>query len=125
MLDGTHAMFIQACHFSRTLRVVVVGLLFRIQFASFQEMDGLVEHARVAGRQHIATGCIRQPQIVVGEMGAHALSIGRVPPVLHVALEELVLGTADQLLTGEPRCRMHQRHGVLQLIAETVGAADW
>src|SRR3989338_8881236 len=56
-------------------------------------------------------------------MGAHALSVGRVPPVLHIPLEELALGATDQLLAGEPRCRMDQRHGVLQLIAETVGTA--
>jgi len=45
------------------------------------------------------------------------------PPVLYVTLEELPPGTTDQLLAGEPRGRMDQRHGVLQLIAETVGAA--
>src|ERR1019366_8229923 len=55
-------------------------------------------------------------------MCAHALSVGRMPPVLHVTLEELALGATDQLLACEPRCRMDQRHGVLQLIAETVGA---
>ena len=123
VFDGTHAMLIEAGRFGRALRLVVVRFLFRIQLAALQEMDRLVEHARIAGRQHITTGGIRQPQIVVGEMGAHALSVGRMPPVLHVALAELALGAADQLLAGEPRCRMDQRHGVLQLIAETVGAA--
>jgi hypothetical protein len=102
MFDGTHAVLIQAGGLGRTLRLVVVSLLFWIQLAAFQEVDGLVEHTRIAGRHHITTGCIRQPQIVVGEMGAHALPVGRVPPVLHVALEELALGAADQLLAG--RC---------------------
>ena len=56
-------------------------------------------------------------------MGAYALAVGRVPPVLHITLEKLAPGAADQLFAGEPRCRMDQRHGVLQLIAKTVGAA--
>src|SRR3990170_3623572 len=56
-------------------------------------------------------------------MCAHALSIGRMPPVLHVTLKELALGATDQLLAGEPRRSMDKRHGVLQLIAKTVGTA--
>ena len=116
-------MFIETCRFHRTLGVVVVSLLFRIQSATFKEMYRLIKHTRIAGRQHITTGGIRQPQIVVGEMRAHALPVGRMPPVLHVTLQELAPGATEQLLAGEPRCCMDQRHGVLQLIAETIGAA--
>ncbi len=121
--DGAHAVLIKAGRFGGALRLVVVGLLFRIQLAALQEMHRLVEYARIASRHHIATGRIRQPQIVVGEMGAHALSVGRMPPVLHVALAELAFGATDQLLAGKPRRRMNQCHGVLQLVAEAVGAA--
>src|SRR5450830_182232 len=56
-------------------------------------------------------------------MCAHALSVRRMPPMLHIPLKELALGATDQLLAGEPRCRMDQRHGILQLIAESVGTA--
>ena len=56
-------------------------------------------------------------------MGAHALAVGRMPPVLDVTLEELAFGATQQLLAGEPRCRMDQRHSVLQLITEPISAA--
>src|ERR1035437_5354078 len=102
---------------------VIVSFFFRTQRASLQKMHRLVEHAGISGCHDITTGSIRQPQIVIGEKGANALSVGRMPPVLHVTLEELALGATDQLLTGEPGRRMDQRHGVLQLIPETVGAA--
>ena len=123
VVDGTNTMFIEAGHFTRTLRLVVVGLLFRIEQTPFEKRDRFVEDAGIAGRQHIATGGIGEPQIVIGEMGAHPLSARRVPPVLHVALRELPRGAAEQLLAGQPGCGMEQRHGVLQLIAKPVGAS--
>jgi len=43
--------------------------------------------------------------------------------MLHVAFEELSPGVTNELLAGEPRRRMNQRHGVLQLIAETISTA--
>jgi hypothetical protein len=43
--------------------------------------------------------------------------------VLHVALEELARCGAENVLAGHGRLGVHQRHHVLQLIAEAVGAA--
>ena len=45
------------------------------------------------------------------------------PPVLHVALDELAARAAQQLLAHERRRGVHQRHRVLQLVAEAEGAA--
>ena len=45
------------------------------------------------------------------------------PPVLHVAFWELLSGTPEQMLSHDLRLCMHQRHGVLQLIAESECAA--
>ena len=56
-------------------------------------------------------------------MGAHAAARRRMPPMLHVAFAELMRGGAQQMLAGEGRLGMHQRHHILQLIAETEGAA--
>ena len=56
-------------------------------------------------------------------MRAHAAAGRRMPPVLHVAFAELMRGGAEQMLAGEGRLGMHQRHRVLQLIAEAEGAA--
>ncbi len=43
--------------------------------------------------------------------------------MLHVTQQELASGTSDELFTGKRRRGMDQCHGVLQLIAEPVGAA--
>ncbi len=45
------------------------------------------------------------------------------PPVLHVAVAELVRRAAQQVLAGEARLGMDQRHDVLQLVAEAESAA--
>ncbi len=56
-------------------------------------------------------------------MRAHAPTRRWMPPVLHVAFAELMRGSAQQMLAGEGRFGMHQRHHVLQLVAEAVGPA--
>jgi hypothetical protein len=43
--------------------------------------------------------------------------------MLHIAFAELMRGGAEQMLAGEGRFGMHQRHHVLQLVAESIGAA--
>ena len=63
--------------------------------APFEKRNPLVEHAGVADAADVATRHIRQPEEVVGEMGPHAASAGRMPPVLHVAFAELVAGRAE------------------------------
>ena len=47
----------------------------------------------------------------------------RQPPVLDVALGELAAGGADQMLACQRRADRGQRHAVLKLVAESVGAA--
>jgi hypothetical protein len=44
------------------------------------------------------------------------------PPVLDVALPELAGRASQQMLAQKVRLRVHQRHGVLQLVAEPEGA---
>jgi len=43
------------------------------------------------------------------------------PPMLYVALDELMSGGAQKMFAGKRRFGMDQRHHILQLIAETVG----
>src|ERR1019366_1749526 len=45
------------------------------------------------------------------------------PPVLHVAFDELARCRAQQMLANQRRLGMHERHHVLQLIAKAEGAA--
>src|SRR3546814_8526921 len=45
------------------------------------------------------------------------------PPVLHVAVDELVLGAQQQVAARQGRLGMQHRHRVLQLVAEAERAA--
>jgi hypothetical protein len=45
------------------------------------------------------------------------------PPVLDIPFPKLAARTQEQLGTQQPRLRVDQRHGVLQLIAEAESAA--
>ena len=56
-------------------------------------------------------------------MRANPAVVRRMPPVLHVPLAKLMGGGAQQLLAEQRRPRVDQRHGVLELIAKTKGAA--
>ena len=56
-------------------------------------------------------------------MRAHAAAGGRMPPMLHVAFAELMRGGAQEMLAGEGRLGMHQRHHILQLVAEAERSA--
>ena len=66
---------------------------------------------------------VGQPEQVVGDARAHAAARRRVPPVLHVALDELPRRGAQEVLARELGLRHGERHHVLQLVAEAVGAA--
>src|ERR1700728_3315417 len=46
------------------------------------------------------------------------------PPVLHVAFDELPARGAQQMFASDGAFRYRHRHHVLQLIAETVGSAE-
>ena len=45
------------------------------------------------------------------------------PPMLHVAFAELMRRGAQQMLARQRRFGMHQRHHILQLVAEAKCAA--
>ena len=66
---------------------------------------------------------VGEPGPIVGDARAHALARMRQPPMLHVALDELPRRGAQQVLARHRRPRGDQRHAVLQLVAEAVGAA--
>ena len=72
----------------------------------------------------VVRGGVGQPQQVVRDAGAGAAARRRMPPVLHVAFDEL----AAARRAADARARAsgfehRQRHHVLELIAEAVGAA--
>ena len=90
---------------------------------AFDERHGLSQQAGVAGGLQVASAGVWQPQQVVGEMRAHARATRRMPPVLHIAFGKLPRGVEHDLPAQQVRRGPGQRHRVLQLIAETEGAA--
>src|SRR5205807_161948 len=64
-----------------------------------------------------------EPEVVVGEVGSDAAARGRVPPVLDVALAELACGGAQQVPAEHAGVGVEQGHRILQLVAESEGAA--
>src|SRR5690606_39087295 len=101
-----------------------VALVFACcQLRALEERNLLVQHPLVAQRLHVDRGDVRQPHEVVRDPGAHATRRRRVPPVQHVALWELVRGRLEQLGTRQLRRGVQQGKRVLELVAETDGAA--
>ena len=105
------------------LRQEEIVRLLRRQRRAFEEGDGFVEHARVVGRLHVLRDRIGEPGPIVRNPRAHALSGMRQPPMLHVALGRTAAGRAQQMLARQVGPRGDERHAVLQLIAEAIGAA--
>src|SRR5437879_2917727 len=90
------------------------GLAAEPSRPTIEERDVLVEHTGVAERVHVAAGRIRQPQVIIGDVGAHAAAERRVPPVLDVALRELAARRAQQLIAQHRRLGVDQRHRILE-----------
>ncbi len=59
--DRPHAVLVQARRFRRTPGQVVVRLLLGTERAVIEEVRSLVEHASVAGAEHVTAGRQRQP----------------------------------------------------------------
>ncbi len=123
LVDGAQTVLEERARFGgdRGLQVGLVGAL--VEQRRGEERHALVEHRRVAGHSQVARDGERQPEQVVRAAGARALARRRVPPVLDVPLDELAAGRAQQVLAREIGARQHQRHRVLQLVAEAEGAA--
>ena len=80
--------------------------------------------AAIARRLDIVRGDRGEPRPVVGDARADALAGGRQPPMLDVALDELPRRRAQQMCSRVIAGRAtSERHDVLQLVAEAVGAA--
>ena len=90
---------------------------------AFEERDSFVEDSEVAGRLDVVGDGIGEPRTVVRDAGAHALTRMRQPPVLDIAFDELSRCSPQQMIAGQRGPRHGQRHAILQLIAEAIGAA--
>ena len=123
VLDRAHAMLIERGRFLGAIRQIVIRFLFRHNRTRVEKGNLLVEHASIGGTGNVAACNVRQPEIVVRKMGAHAAAHWRVPPMLHIAFAKLMRGGAEKMLADQGRLRVHQCHHVLQLIAEAIRTA--
>ena len=122
-VDGARAVLVDRGLFARRLRLQVHFVLVRLERRRFDELDRLVEQRAIARGRHVVVRDEWQPQVIVRELRAHAGAPGRVPPMLSVALDELVRGRTQNLLARQVRRRPQEREHVLQLVAIAVCAA--
>ena len=118
-LDRTHAVVVERCALRRHPGTLVRLVLLGPEGASFDERHALIEHRRITCSGHVVERCVDEPEPIVRESRAHTLATGLVPPVLHVAFDELPRGRVNDLVACEVRRGKDQRHHVLQLITET------
>ena len=107
----------------RDCRQKEIVRLIRFQQRSFEKRNRFVERELVLRGLDVLRDGIGEPGAVVGDAGAHALAGMRQPPMLHVALDELTGRRAQQMFARQIGASRDQRHAVLQLIAEPIGAA--
>ena len=89
----------------------------------FKERHDLMEDRIVAGGAYVMRSDEGEPEQIVRHARAHARTGLGMPPVLHVALDELPRGRAQDVFARELRCGMHERHHILELVAESEGTA--
>ena len=116
-------MVVQVGGLAGILRLEVGLVLAGRERRRGEETHALVQHRDIAGGADVVRREVGEPDEVVGESGADAPREGRVPPVEHVPLHELMRGVEQDLLAGEPRPEGHERGRILELIAEPVRAA--
>jgi len=118
-------MFEHRAVLDRYAGLTVRLVLIRREHRRVQKRHPLVEDPGVSGGAHVFGHHERQPQQIVGAARTQAASARLVPPVLHVALDELPPGGAQQMRPGEVWPRQQDRHHVLELIAEADAPPGW
>ena len=98
-------------------------MLIGRQRRPLEERHDLVEHRCVIGHLQILCDDVGQPEQVVRAARPRAATGRRMPPVLDVALDELAARRQQQVLAVQIGPAVAERHHVLQLITEAVGAA--
>src|SRR5450755_896807 len=98
-------------------------MLVIAKLGTFEKRNGLVEHSDVFSDIDVMRHRVREPNAIIGDARAHALSRGHLPPMLDVALHELPRRGAKEMLARHVRFRSADCHHVLELIAEPIGTA--
>src|SRR5687768_15863952 len=111
-------MFVERRRYFGSAWQIVVTLLVALHESAIDKVHFLVQHTGVAKRADIAARRVREPQVIVRDSRPHATAVWRVPPVLDIALAELVGCAAEELLAKNAWLGVDERHRILQLIAE-------
>src|SRR5271169_4280265 len=90
VFNGANAMFVQRARLVRTTRQIIVRFLLWLEGPALQKGNLLLEHPFVPNTRDVAAGDVGEPQIVIGNPGAHSPAGWWMPPMLHVAFTELI-----------------------------------
>src|SRR6185295_9096501 len=88
-VDRSQAMLVYVAALPGRRRLQIRFVLARLEQTGGEKFGLLVEHAPVARGADVDRSDIRQPEQVIGAARARAAIGGWMPPVKHVALDEL------------------------------------
>src|ERR1700683_3625069 len=108
----------------RNARLEVGFALTFGQKIAFYEGDLFFENSHVAGDLDEMNHRVGQPEKIVRHARAYAAPGRRMPPMLNVTFDELMSGCPQQLVACLGSFRHDEGHHVLQLIAESISAAQ-
>src|SRR5688572_6640833 len=120
--EGAAAMFIErTCGTSRELAIAFMFL----GFERFCRKEGnlFIQNGVVTGRMYKLSCDIGKPEQVIRNTGTDAVISRRVPPVKYIPFFELMAGRFQNVLTGDLRPGIQEKHYILKLVAETVRTA--
>ena len=122
-VEAARAMLEQRRHFVGLAGLEIEIVVGRLERRAVDERHRLVEDGHVARGLDIVRRDRGEPRPVVGNARANALAGRREPPMLDIALDELPPRRAQDVLARHLGPGDRERHDVLKLVAEAVGAA--
>ena len=122
-VEAARAMLEQRRRFVGLVGLEIEVVLARANGRSIEERHALVEDGSIARGLDVVRRDRGEPGAVVGDVRADPLAGRREPPMLDVAFDELPGGGAQDVRARQVGLGDRERHDVLELVAETVGAA--
>ena len=90
---------------------------------AFNERHGFIKDVTVSGHFYILCHAVCKPHGVIGNARSNSHAGSGKPPMLKIAFNKLPGGGAQDMFARDGRASGQQGHQILQLIAETIGAA--
>jgi len=102
-IEAPRAMLVQRRRLIGLAWLEVEIVLARLEGGTVEERHLFVEDRAIARRLDVVRRDRGEPRPVVGDARAHALTSGREPPMLEIALDELPRRCAQDVLTRQLR----------------------